>query len=266
MTAPAPTSPVLCSPWATPGDVPDQVKTKLGLTDDDQWLKPLMFASEVLWMLSGRQWSGQGCEETAVLRSVSATPGRGDWPYHRSWGQCACWLSGSWVDGWLWPSATGWPGVHINAPYAIRLPRNRISAVTSVTVNGNPFTGWELDGVTGWLRRTDGLGWGVCDDSTSVTYQFGSPPPMGAVEAVVQMAVEFAKSVYGLTGCKLPDRVTSVSREGITMTVIDPQTFLDKGRTGLYLVDLWLGAVNPKSRPDQASIWSPDVPVTLHAP
>lgn len=264
MTEPAPTSPVLCSPWATPGDVPDQVKNKLGITDDEQWLKPLLFASEVLWMLSGRQWSGQGCEETAVLRSVNATPGRGDWPYHRSWGSCECWLTGTWMDGYLWPAAL-YPGVHIAMPMAVRLPRNKISAVTSVVINGEPFTDFELDR-TGWLRRTDGQGWAVCDDSTAITYQFGTPPPMGAVEAVVQMAIEFAKALYDIAGCKLPNRVTTVSREGVTMTVIDPQTFLDKGRTGLYLVDLWLGAVNPQSRPQQATIWSPDVPVTTIAP
>jgi len=264
MTEPAPTSPVLCSPWATPGDVPEAVKTKLALTDDDAWLKPLMFASEVLWMLSGRQWLGQGCEETAVLRSVAATPGRGAWPYHQTWGSCSCWLASSWVDGWL-PPAFGWAGVHILAPLAVRLPRNKITAVTSVTINGDPFTDFELER-TGWLRRTDGLGWSVCDDSTSITYQYGSPPPMGAVEAVVQLGTEFAKSLNDIKGCKLPDRVTSVSREGVTMTVIDPQTFLSQGRTGLYLVDLWLGAVNPQSRPQAASIWSPDLPVTTLAP
>jgi hypothetical protein len=264
MTEPAPTSPVLCSPWATPGDVPDATKAKLGLEDDGAWTKPLMFASEVLWMLSGRQWSGQGCEETAVLRSVAATPGRGDWPYNRTWGSCSCWLTGSWMDGYLWPSSV-FLGVHIMSPVAVRLPRNKISAVTSVTINGEPFADWELER-TGWLRRTDGLGWGVCDDSTSVTYQFGAAPPMGAVTAVVQMAIEFAKALNDIKGCKLPDRVTTVSREGVTMTVIDPQTFLNQGRTGLYLVDLWLGAVNPQSRPQQASIWSPDLPVTTIAP
>jgi hypothetical protein len=45
------------------------------------------------------------------------------------------------------------------------------------------------------------------------------------------------------------------------MTVIDPQQFLDKGRTGLLTVDLWLSAINPKSRTQRALIWSPDLPV-----
>jgi hypothetical protein len=36
--------------------------------------------------------------------------------------------------------------------------------------------------------------------------------------------------------------------------------FLDKGRTGLISVDLWITAINPKPRAQRAMIWSPDIP------
>lgn len=259
MTTPAPTSAVLCGPWATPGDVPDKVKTDIGVTDDDQWLRPLQLASEILWMLTGRRWLGVGCEETVTLRSTGTTEGRATWPYSRTWGLCDCWSFGSWSNNWLWPPLT-YTGVHIARPIAVKLPRSEVSSIVSVTVGGNPFTDFELTH-DAWLRRTDGQGWPVCGDETVITYQYGTPPPMGGVEACVTLGTEFAKIMYGLGGCQLPSRTTSVSREGITMTVIDPQTFLDQGRTGLISVDLWLKAINPKPRAQRAMIWSPDLPV-----
>jgi hypothetical protein len=227
MSTPAPTSAVLCGPWATPGDVPDKVKTETGITDDTQWLRPLELASELLWMLTGRR--------------------------------CPCWGFGGWSGGWLWPP-TSYAGAHIARPFAVKLPRSEASAVTSVTIGGVAFTDFELTH-DGWLRRTDGQGWPVCGDETVITYQFGTPPPAGGVAACVALGTELAKDMYNLDDCQLPARTTSISREGITMTVIDPQTFLDKGRTGLVSVDIWLSAINPTSRTQRAMIWSPDLPV-----
>ena len=109
------------------------------------------------------------------------------------------------------------------------------------------------------LRRSSG--WPVCGDSTVITDQYGTPPPQGGVQATVRLATEFARDLYGLPGCELPSRVTSITREGVTMTVLDPQEFLNQGRTGLVAVDMWLVAVNPKSRTQRAQLWSPDIPV-----
>lgn len=258
MTTPAPTSAVLCGPWATPGDVPDAVKTSLGITDDE-WLQPLMQASEILWMLTGRRWLGVGCEETVTLRSTGDTVGRGSWPYSRTWGVCNCWSWGTWSSDWLYPPAAGWGGVHIAQPLAVKLPRSEASDIVSVTVGGQPFADFELT-ANGWLRRTDGQGWPVCGDQTVITYHYGTPPPMGGTQACVTLATEFAKQKYQLGDCQLPERTTSVTREGVTMTLIDPQEFLDKGRTGLAAVDMWVTAVNPKARSQRAMIWSPDIP------
>ena len=261
MSTPAPTSAVLCGPWATPGDVPDELKQKLGVTDDTQWLRPLQLASEILWMLTGRRWSGVGCEETVTLRSTGHTAGRDTWPYSRTWGYCGCWAAGTWSGGWLLPPGPGWGGIHVSRPQAVKLPRSEVSSIVSVTIGGDAFTDFELTH-DAWLRRTDGQGWPVCGDETVIVYQYGTPPPMGGVETCVALGAEFAKDMYGLDDCQLPARTTSVSREGITMTIIDPQSFLDKGRTGLITVDLWLSAINPKPRTQRAMIWSPDLPVT----
>ncbi len=212
-------------------------------------------------MLTGRRWLGVGCTETVTLRSVNTTAGRGSWPYSRTWGSCGCWTWGTWSGGWLLPPAGDWSGIHITRPVAVKLPRSEVSAITSVTIGGDPFTDFELT-PDNWLRRTDGQGWPVCGDQTVITYAYGTPPPMGGVEACVTLGTELARDMYQLDDCALPQRTTSISREGITMTVIDPQQFLDKGRTGLIAVDLWLSAVNPTSRTQRAQVWSPDLPVT----
>ncbi len=245
-------SAVLCAAWATPTDIPDAVKTTMGLTDD-QWLGPLMRASELLWMLSGRRWYGDGCTEEAVLKSI---PGNGMWPYSRSWGSCGCWGA----DPLMLPHLT-----HIPRPVAIRLPRSPAAAITSVTVGGVVLAADEYFLTrSGWLTRSqDGDTWDTCTGTTVVRYTFGEPPPAGGRDAAVTLAVELAKDLYGVGGkCRLPKATTSVNRQGVNIELSDPQVYLDKGRTGLPSVDLWLVAVNPQARAQRGRVWSPDIPMT----
>lgn len=82
-----------------------------------------------------------------------------------------------------------------------------------------------------------------------VTYVYGSRPPVDMQKAINQLAVELDNAFAG-RDCALPDRVTSVSREGVSWTIIDPQQFLDQGRTGLYFPDLVLSSLPArKARP-----------------
>lgn len=250
---------VLCSAWATPADVPTDIREKV---TDDVWERLLLQASEILWALSGRRWYGGGCEETATLRSVPPTAGRGSWPYDVSWGRCPCWNAGVWLDGMLWPPAT-WGANHL-APIAIRLPRNPVTAVVEVVHDGVTVdpSAYRLNRA-GWLERTDGAAWEVCNDTTTVTYEFGEPPPEGGVQAVVALATQMMYDLTGDSKCRLPQRVTSITRQGISMSMIDPMEFMPDGKTGFYLVDLWLTSVNPHNRPQRGTMWSLDVPTTV---
>lgn len=253
MPTPAPVSAVLCSAWATPADVPQAVKDELALPSDSQWTGPLLRASELLWMLSGRKWYGGGCLERAVLRSDSA-----EWPWHESWGRCGCWTSGT-----LYPPATLAGSGHVTQPLAVRLPRDRVTSVVSVTVDGTPVdpSAYRVSS-GGWLERLDGGRWSVCAGTTEVLYRHGSPPPRGGVDAVVTLAIELAKDLNGIKGCKLPRRVTAVTRQGVSLDLADPGQFLERGHVGLMSVDLWLSAVNPGGRPSEGLVWSPDLPQT----
>ena len=235
-------SEVLCSPWATPADIPQAIKDDLGLTDA-QLLDPLMRASELLWALTGRRWYGAGCtEEVRLVPELSAD-------HHESWGTCGC-----------WNVAPGAPYQHMDQPRAVRLPREP-AAVTSVVVNGEtlPSSAYTL-ARAGWLERIDGGLWDVCSGTTVITYTYGEPPPRGGRAAAVVLAVELARDFYGIKGCRLPQRTTSVTRQGVTIEMFDPMEFLKDGGVGIVSADIWIKSVNPGNRSQAGTVWSPDLP------
>lgn len=90
-----------------------------------------------------------------------------------------------------------------------------------------------------------------------VTYRQGIPVPAAGRLAAGTYACEILKACTG-GPCRLPKRVTSVSREGVVLGMLDPMEMLDKGRTGLYEVDAWLVAVNPNGLRQGARVYSPD--------
>jgi hypothetical protein len=90
-----------------------------------------------------------------------------------------------------------------------------------------------------------------------VTYTYGSQPPQAIQRAMDVLAVEIQKAIDGDNTCKLPSRVTSATRQGITFTLLDPQTFLDEGKTGIYEVDLALITYNPSGAKQRARVWGP---------
>lgn len=231
-----PASSQVCAPWATQADLPDdRPELPTGVT----WDQVLLWATEILWALSGRQWSGSadgGCEASASLYQERGS----------------CW----------WSTTVGWPELWAGPRFAqvgdavVKLPHDEVASVDSVTISGSAFTGWRLEG--SWLFRTDGRGWR--GHAVTVAYRWGSAPPALGVRCCVVFALELAKAITGDKSCALPKRVTSVTRQGVSMTMIDPQTFLKNGKVGLTEVDLWLSAVNPQARAERGSVWSPEVP------
>ena len=83
-----------------------------------------------------------------------------------------------------------------------------------------------------------------CDNVVRVVYTIGSNLPPGTEALAAWLAVEYGKAAQG-NPCALPERITSVTRQGVSWTVLDPQDFLDKGYTGMSRVDHWLAAVKP---------------------
>lgn len=77
-----------------------------------------------------------------------------------------------------------------------------------------------------------------------VHYTLGSNLPPGADRATRTMASEYLKALTNPSSCQLPERVTSVTRQGVSWVLLDPMDFLKDGLTGIGSVDGWISAAN----------------------
>lgn len=91
-----------------------------------------------------------------------------------------------------------------------------------------------------------------------VTYGIAAPSLLE--RATRALACELLATTCGLEGeCKLPERVSSVSRRGISMEVASSTDLLRDGLTGIYAVDLAIKALNPSRLQSPTFVWSPDL-------
>lgn len=162
----------------------------------------------------------------------------------------------------------------------INLSGRPVSAVYSVTGRDDTELGYDL-----WssfqlhipLLEQCGLGWFGFPDRdlqgavyppypaawwrrrgtpVTVDYVYGSPPPYDVQKAIDQLALEL-DNLFNGRDCALPQRVTSVSREGVNWTIIDPMQFLEGGKTGLYYPDLIISMYGNKVK-TRARSFSPE--------
>lgn len=117
------------------------------------------------------------------------------------------------------------------------------------------------------LVRARGESWPLCQHldlpdtepgTWSVTYESGTPVTDSAKLAARAYGCQLVKLLTGATGCVLPERTTTVSRQGVTITRGSLKESLDDGRTGISVVDGWLAAVNPNNLRRRARIAGPD--------
>lgn len=205
-------------------------------------------AVAVLWALSGRQFGV--CE---VIARPCPEP-------------CMDSIAGGWLGGpgWtpLWDGAN-WRNVrcgctgHCSAsgPSIIHLGSNMalpVREVIEVKIGGVVLdpSAYKLEGDL--LYRVGGAQWPSQDltrpldepGTWSVTYTRGTAPPAGVGVLVALLAKEFMAACGG-GKCRLPRRVQTVSRQGVTYSMVDPTDIYREGLTGLSEVDIWLASVNP---------------------
>ena len=108
------------------------------------------------------------------------------------------------------------------------------------------------------LYGTPNASWTAAN--VEVTYTYGSPPPQAGRAAARLLATELVKLYENDDTCALPQRVTSIVRQGVTYTVLDNQDFIDELKTGIYAVDLFLRVANPDKARARSRVFSPDVP------
>lgn len=85
-----------------------------------------------------------------------------------------------------------------------------------------------------YLVRIDGGDWGR---EWTVTYAKGEPVPPGAGLVAGVLACEYAKSVCNDSSCRLPKRVAQITRQQVTVALLDNFTNLKEGFTGIWEID-----------------------------
>lgn len=79
-----------------------------------------------------------------------------------------------------------------------------------------------------------------------IEYTQASTLVPGSDRVAKKLAEEYLRARAGKP-CSLPERITSVSRQGMSWTILDPQDFLTKGLTGISVVDHWLSVVKRRT-------------------
>jgi hypothetical protein len=144
------------------------------------------------------------------------------------------------------------------------LPRE-VGGIESVSLDGVTLdsTAYRVDNANR-LVRTDGDCWPICQDMTAsaddvgsfvVSYYPGLAPNELTEYAAGLLAAEYYKACIGAE-CRLPNGVTSIARNGISITV-EGGSF-PGGMTGIAGVDSVIRTYNPFAIKAPPRVFSPD--------
>lgn len=95
-------------------------------------------------------------------------------------------------------------------------------------------------------------------DVTAIDFSWGRDVPEGGKASARHFADQLVKYFNNDKKCALPDRMVNITRQGTSHVIMDPSEFTKLSKTGLYLVDTWLGAVNPTGARRRPRVMGPD--------
>lgn len=239
--------------WVTPMDIDESLDLDTIDPGDEDTLKDYEtalaaceFATQMLWSQSGRKFhTGTVATERYIvdrtwISPYTLTPVRGSVVYDRDWGVYI-------VDPYDWNNRK------------IRLDGVPIKSIGSVTslADGRVLDPSEYTVINKAFLQLDG----PIPRGIEISYTYGQEPPKTGRMAAKVMATQFFYLWSGREEhCSLPDRVTSVTREGVSWVLLDNQDFLDDLKTGIYIVDMFLKSVNPDKARVKAKVFSVDMP------
>lgn len=264
-----------CAPWIDPDDV--LLCTEADFSPPEIFPLIVETASDMLFTTSGRQFPGV-CSDTVRPGASTTVPGTGSgWSEWRdySWAGASVLADGSVFVPWL-SDLGGAPiscGPACSGHRVALLPGYPVVDVQRITTDGVDLPdGAGLDPKAWviiddrWVARSDGGHW-PCRQrldrldgepgTWAIEYTWGEAVPAGGLLALQVLACELGKSFAGDKSCRLPKRLQSITREGLTAVVLDPFQFLDKGRFGIYEIDTWLNSVNPDNLSRDGKVISP---------
>lgn len=222
------------APWAAADDLPVIGES----VSDTDIADALQVASDVLFQFTGRRWPGVGSQTVRPAGWCHCASTRFRERTSNRLVECTC------QPEW----------------WGIVLPYPPIIEITNVTIEGATVdpSEYRLDNERRLVRLRDVEGnrqaWPAVQDFTrdagdvdtwSVTYTHGITPPIGGKRAAVSLAEQLLRGwCPDVDGCRLPKRVQAVTRQGVTLAMLDPMNLFDRGQTGLAEVDLWVASVN----------------------
>lgn len=226
--------------WVTPEDLGDNSGSPYAY-------EACQTATYILWALSGRKYNG-----------VQTVTERYECPCRQYYGASAATFMPDLVQGEIINRRIGADCGCTGDHSRVRLRGRPVQSVSEVISMGNTLTEADYRVVNkSVLEGISSASFDPCD--VIVTYTFGARPPAAGSRAARYLADQLVKSWSG-DECELPDRVTSVSRQGVSYTILDNQDFLADMRTGVYAVDLFIKATNPDNARKPARVFSPDLP------
>lgn len=171
------------------------------------------------------------------------------------------------LSGGVWFNIAGC-GIGCDGTEYVLLPPHYPREIVEVRIDGTvrPAEEYRLWGRK--LYRNSGL-WpasqnlGLADTEPgtwSVTVEHGEAPTALVKLAAQTLTKEFLKACQGDTACRLPLRVQSVAKQGISIDFGTAQTLLTAGRTGILEVDQAIVAYNPGAWRSRPRIYSPEFP------
>jgi hypothetical protein len=191
----------------------------LSTPDPDLAEEAAIAATWALWRLSGERFHGTQCwiEDYRTIR------------------------------GYCYIQLDQWPVTEVVEVSRVDLCEDTVG----VTGVGTVVSGWcdlgaGLIHVCGCEGGATNCGCSPKGSVVRVHYKTGNNLPPGADRAAFRLGEEYVKAALGMA-CALPERVTSINRQGASWTILDPQDFLEDGLTGIGPIDQWLAQVGLKN-------------------
>lgn len=237
--------------WVVPSDLGTTYSDSVYADDACQ------MASNILWAMSGRKYQGVNTVTERYITAIDAFRYQGasakNFYPHMIHGSVYNVPSEDWNDSAYQSDGTS----------SLSRIRLRGKPVQEVHLVRSLYNGQIIDpdyyyvSEHNEIRAYKGTPWPP--GNVEVTYTYGMRVPTSAHMAAKLFAIELIKFWSG-DDCALPDRVTSISRQGVSYTILDNQDFLENMRIGIYAVDLFLKTANPSKALAPSKVFSPDIP------